>query len=687
MTQRKSPESKLRENVYARGIATGEDEVVIWVYVGSRPAVREADEKETCAVLPLRKLSYSALNDPFRQHIAATRTHVAARDNIHLAKNWINACRHHHTHCHSFQNDTVGRAEMPTRVLEISAEKVRLRCDMANMAPFEYLALSHMWGTNHSQQLRLLEENLSTFKQDVPMRELETSSTFTEAIRVTRELGYRFLWIDSLCIIQDSKADWGHEAARMAIVYGNAVCNIASLFPPVNPRERASGVQPQAASREDPRVWNPCVLRPATASLPSVYVELSQKEGVATSRKDGTWWLTQDKWPLFDRAWTFQEYLLSPRTLLIGHQNLMFQCSQLFYDELLGPIGSAHGLEVDPHKKQLGADLAKSRYFPASLRVVGQHQRRQQQQQQQQKQNNDTPSTLLPLTFTKDYLALVNEYLARKLTFASDRSIAFAGVARAFQHLSQMTYLAGLWAECLPLQLLWYVGEKPEHLIRAQQNMAPGPMPFSPPFPVVVQKSGAQEQQVKKVEAPSWSWFAAGIYDFHHLRLLYDDEDVGAARKSGAAVPGASVVVYSFDEIFWATKPEFRFSAKHPVGAFPGSEGYAEFSGLRITLAVKTRAASVDWAADVAAQVQRLKRENHCADDARVECSPLFEYHSDDLASAGRNTTPPSHAVLALVTEFQVVRSAGRYTVQRCLLGLVLVPGKERGTWNDTTQD
>ena len=53
----KSPESKPRENVYVRGIATSEDEVIIWVYAGSRPAVREADEKETCAVLPLRKLS------------------------------------------------------------------------------------------------------------------------------------------------------------------------------------------------------------------------------------------------------------------------------------------------------------------------------------------------------------------------------------------------------------------------------------------------------------------------------------------------------------------------------------------------------------------------------------------------------------------------------------------------------
>jgi hypothetical protein len=122
---------------------------------------------------------------------------------------------------------------MPTRVLEVSATTIRLRCGMAKSS-FEYLALSHMWGENHSQQLRLLEANLLAFETEIPMHKLASSATFLEAIRMTRILGYRYIWIDSLCIIQDSSSDWEYEAARMAIVYGNAVCNIACLFPPQN---------------------------------------------------------------------------------------------------------------------------------------------------------------------------------------------------------------------------------------------------------------------------------------------------------------------------------------------------------------------------------------------------------------------------------------------------------------------
>jgi hypothetical protein len=47
-------------------------------------------------------------------------------------------------------------------------------------------------------------------------------------IRFTRRIGTRYLWIDSLCIIQDSQTDWTHEAASMSTVYANGVCNLAA---------------------------------------------------------------------------------------------------------------------------------------------------------------------------------------------------------------------------------------------------------------------------------------------------------------------------------------------------------------------------------------------------------------------------------------------------------------------------
>jgi hypothetical protein len=211
-----------------------------------------------------------------------------------LAKSWIESCLKDHTYCRNFQRNSIKQAEMPTRVLEVSTTTIKLRCGVEKN-DFEYLVLSHMWGENHAQQLQLLEANLSDFQTEIPMQELASSTTFVEAIRVTRTLGYRFLWIDSLCIIQDSTSDWEYEAARMAIVYGNAVCNIACLFPPQN--------GPQPMTREDPRVWTPCVLRPAMPTRPGVYIEHVNKAWILSDKRYGREWLMQNKWPLFDRAW------------------------------------------------------------------------------------------------------------------------------------------------------------------------------------------------------------------------------------------------------------------------------------------------------------------------------------------------------------------------------------------------
>lgn len=51
---------------------------------------------------------------------------------------------------------------------------------------------------------------------------------FQDAIIITRQLGLRYLWIDSLCIIQDSLRDWETEAAKMASIYQNSYVTISA---------------------------------------------------------------------------------------------------------------------------------------------------------------------------------------------------------------------------------------------------------------------------------------------------------------------------------------------------------------------------------------------------------------------------------------------------------------------------
>lgn len=84
--------------------------------------------------------------------------------------------------------------------------------------------LSHCWGP--SQPLKLLTSNIESMRQEIPIASLPR--TFQHAVIVASHLGLEYLWIDSLCIIQDSTQDWLQELGLMEDVYTNSICNIAA---------------------------------------------------------------------------------------------------------------------------------------------------------------------------------------------------------------------------------------------------------------------------------------------------------------------------------------------------------------------------------------------------------------------------------------------------------------------------
>jgi hypothetical protein len=68
--------------------------------------------------------------------------------------------------------------------------------------------------------------NLGKLKAGIPLQDLP--QTFRDAVDITRRLGISYIWIDSLCIIQDSTEDWNNEASQMCEVYQHAICNVAA---------------------------------------------------------------------------------------------------------------------------------------------------------------------------------------------------------------------------------------------------------------------------------------------------------------------------------------------------------------------------------------------------------------------------------------------------------------------------
>ncbi|KAK8066093.1 hypothetical protein PG997_012840 [Apiospora hydei] len=199
----------------------------------------------------------------------------------------------------------------PTRLLELdySAEPPRARLLASTDrlgAHVRYVTLSHCWGD--SVPLRLVHSNMGAMEDGIDIQQLPR--TFQECFRVAHEVGIRYLWIDSLCIVQDSEEDWQREAGLMEQVYSNCYLNIAAS-------ESSNGTEGLFRER-DPR------------SAGSTYVQIT---------------------------WVVQERFLSPRTVHYHQEQLAWECSESFTLEGL-PAGVDLRKDASTLFKQHNASIA-----------------------------------------------------------------------------------------------------------------------------------------------------------------------------------------------------------------------------------------------------------------------------------------------------------------------------------------
>lgn len=410
--------------------------------------------------------------------------------------------------CNNWCSGLGTKGYQPTRVLELSDTGIRLRCDLQAIDDFKYLALSHMWGKDPSNQLRLLSSTLQDFQKAIPLNML--SNIFTEAIRITRYLGFKYLWIDSLCIIQDSKSDWTAEANMMSAVYNNAICTIAFVMPPDVSHDSTQ-------HREDPRASTPCIIREPAQARVGVFAY--------SLRHSKTPELEQQGWPISSRAWTLQEQILSPRTVFCGDQTMKWECVETFSDELTGDL-------EDERKARSHHYTQKALLSPRPI--------------SEPNEPSPPPNLMERKEILSNWTTLINGYRRRDLTKASDRIMAFAGIARAFQAQHGLIYLAGTWKEHLPRSLLWFIGG------RSLANH----------LPLVSQDSGVES-------APTWSFFATPLYSSrsNRHRPLAHSHRLGRFKES---------------ILFSATLLHFTWP-NTPANQSPPT-AYYDFVGLRITL-------------------------------------------------------------------------------------------------------
>lgn len=160
--------------------------------------------------------------------------------------------------------------------------------------------------------------------QGIAFRDLP--KTFREAIILARHLQLRYLWIDSLCIIQDSAEDWAEESAQMELVYRNLVCNIAAAA--------AANSEEGCFVNRDPKFAQACRLHIFTASHRELNTNiydpiLRPTYGVGHPLSDS---------PLNKRAWVLQEQYLSKRIIYCTRNQLLWKCGSLASCYFQAPI-------------------------------------------------------------------------------------------------------------------------------------------------------------------------------------------------------------------------------------------------------------------------------------------------------------------------------------------------------------
>jgi hypothetical protein len=147
-----------------------------------------------------------------------------------MIKHWISDCLANHPNCRmqisgNKLTDEQKPVLLPTRLIDVSSDAPRLRITHGQRG--RYAALSYCWGGTGEPDTLLTKAKLQLFQNCIPLSSLR--KTIKDAIFVARGLGIPYLWVDSLCIIQDDTEDWNAEAPQMGRLYEMAFVTIAAL--------------------------------------------------------------------------------------------------------------------------------------------------------------------------------------------------------------------------------------------------------------------------------------------------------------------------------------------------------------------------------------------------------------------------------------------------------------------------
>ncbi|KAK0714400.1 heterokaryon incompatibility protein-domain-containing protein [Apiosordaria backusii] len=340
--------------------------------------------------------------------LAPTSVHHKTVDpekiDIGSLKRWPEYCEKHHANCRSDSSQPA-----VTDIILIDAQD---HCLVQFPVAPKYTTLSYVWGVLPD----ILETRISNFASlQLPNALLgpdvlgRLPRTIQDAIKVTREMGERYLWVDRLCIVQDDEANKAQQIASMASIYANSEFTIIAA----DGADANSGLQGISSPRTFPtlpvlELAPDCHMRPGPETEEARYFA-----------------------PWHNRAWTFQERLLSRRSLIFFRGSVIWQCKTSIWAE--GVAGEPDGIAPDDTwrtENKRPAHLAFDRHFMLQL---------------------ETPSR----PDFRHFEGLVRQYCRRKMTYQADGLRAFSGILDVLSRTYDGGFLYGMPKMFFDVAMLW----------------------------------------------------------------------------------------------------------------------------------------------------------------------------------------------------------------------------------------
>jgi hypothetical protein len=359
--------------------------------------------------------------------ILAANILPGSEEAIDRAREWYKECKETHSSCRRIASP------LPKRVLDLAlkASTGVVTLYESKNEIVEYATLSYSWGT--SLPFKTTSSNIEQHRNGLSIESLP--QTLQDAVRVAQLLDFRYLWIDSLCIIQDDAADWAVQAALMTDIYeGSALC-ISAL----GAKDCNSGFSKL-----------PNVL--AKVGICRYPTESSEPRDIFVGWKPFGYGNVVEESHLCTRGWTFPERLVSPASLHYTDEGMFWECAERFVSET--------GTGTTP-------------YSPAAWKKAWLLARRGEATVLPEYLGTDNQISIEKATLLRNWRDFVRDYSARALTQSTDKLPAVASIARALAKQASMTYMAGLWKEDFLSGLFWFRNKDTEALTPPQQYRAP----------------------------------------------------------------------------------------------------------------------------------------------------------------------------------------------------------------------